>query len=168
MFRNEKGQFVRADQEPNLDDKIKEAEANLANLKAEREKALIAKREAESAVRKADATKVETAFREMNTARKNYNDVEREAKEQFNKTMALARKIYNEKVDPEIKKVEEAQNKYKAELEEFQKNHKNYHMTLSDPENDCTQTLISNSLDRSFADSLFDMFWNAAVSLISD
>ena len=168
MFRNEKGQFVRADQEPNLDDKIKEAEANLANLKAEREKALTAKREAESAVRKADATKVETAFREMNTARKNYTDVEREAKEQFNKTMALARKIYNEKVDPEIKKVEEAQNKYKAELEEFQKNHKNYHMTLSDPENDCTQTLISNSLDRSFADSLFDMFWNAAVSLISD
>ena len=158
MLRNEKGQFV-ADQEPNLDDKIKEAEANLANLKAEREKALTAKREAESAVRKADATKVETAFREMNTARKNYNNVEREAKEQFNKTIALARKIYNEKVDPEIKKVEEAQNKYKAELEEFQKNHKNYHMTLSDPENDCTQTLISNSVDRSFMDSLFDAFW---------
>lgn len=159
MCRNEKGQFVKADEETNLDEKIKETEANLANLKAEREKALAAKRESESAVRKADATKVETAFREMNTARKNYNNVEREAKEQFNKAVALARKIYNEKVDPEIKKVEEAQNKYKAELEEFQKNHKNYHMTLSDPENDCTQTLISNSVDRSFMDSLFDALW---------
>lgn len=159
MFRNEKGQFVKADQEPNLDDKIKEAEANLANLKAEREKALIAKREAESAVRKADATKVETAFREMNTARRNYNNVEREAKEQFNKAVMEARKIYNDTIDPAAKKVDEAQTNYQTELREFQKNHKDYHMTLRDPENDCTQTLISNTTDRSFMDSLFDAFW---------
>ena len=50
MCRNEKGQFIKADvikadiikadEETNLDEKIKEAEANLANLKVEREKAL--------------------------------------------------------------------------------------------------------------------------------
>ena len=147
------------EKELNLDNQIAEAEKALADLKNQKAKQEEEKRLAERDNRKADATKVETAFREMNTARKNYNNVEREAKEQFNKTIALARKIYNEKVDPEIKKVEEAQNKYKAELEEFQKNHKNYHMTLSDPENDCTQTLISNSVDRSFMDSLFDAFW---------
>lgn len=159
MCRNEKGQFVKADEETNLDEKIKETEANLANLKAEREKALAAKREAESAVRKADATKVETAFREMNTARKNYNNVERAAKETFNKAVMEARKIYNDTVAPEAKKVDEAQTNYQTELREFQKTHKDYHMTLRDPENDCTQTLISNSVDRSFMDSLFDAFW---------
>jgi hypothetical protein len=146
------------EKELNLDNQIAEAEKALADLKNQKAKQEEEKRLVERDNRKADAQKVEVAFRAMNTARKNYNDVEAKAKRDFNKKVLEAKKVYNDAISEEAKKVDEAQANYQTELREFQKNHKDYHLTLRDPDNDCTQTLISNSFDKDFMDSIFNFF----------
>ena len=146
------------EKELNLDNQIAEAEKALADLKNQKAKQEEEKRLAERDNRKADAQKVEAAFRAMNTARRNYNAAEAKAMREFNKKVLEAKKAFDNAFSEEAKKVDEAQANYQAELREFQKNHKDYHLTLRDPDNDCTQTLISNSFDKAFMDSIFNFF----------
>ena len=104
------------------------AEKELAEKLAKQKEAAVAK--------KADATKVEEAFKARNAARRTYNDRIVEAKKVYNTILEEAKKSFNDTVAAATKEKDVAEKDYDAALKEFTTKHpEGYHMTLKDGDN---------------------------------
>ena len=102
-------------------------------IAAEEEVALAEAKKAEAATqKKADASKVEEAFKEMNAAKKAFNTTVDEASKIYAEEMKAAKDKYVATVDQAEVAYLEAEKKYKENLKAFSDKHGNFHMTLKD------------------------------------
>lgn len=127
--------------------KLFETEKEL--LVAEKEVAEAEAKKAELAKnKKADANKVEDAFKARNAARREYNTKVMDARKVYNTALAEAKKAFNEALNEAASAKDKAEETYNAALKEFTDKHpEGYHMTLKDGDNVMT---ISNSSDKQF------------------
>lgn len=107
-----------------------------ALVKAEKELAEAETKKAEASLqKKADAEKVEEAFKVRNEARREFNAKLLELRKEYNATVTAAKEHY-EKAAAEITEIkDQAEKLYSDALAEFTKKHKNYHLTLKDGDN---------------------------------
>ena len=102
-------------------------------IAAEEEVALAEAKKAETATqKKADASKVEEAFKEMNAAKKAFNTTVDEASKIYAEEMKAAKDKYVTTVDQAEVAYLEAEKKYKENLKAFSDKYGNFHMTLKD------------------------------------
>lgn len=115
--------------------KLFETEKEL--IAAEKELADKEAKKAEAAKeKKAEALKVEEAFKARNAARRTYNDRIVEAKKVYNTILEEAKKAFNDAVTAATKEKDAAEKIYDAALKEFTTKHpEGYHMTLKDGDN---------------------------------
>ena len=107
---------------------LKAAEKELAEKLAKQKEAALAK--------KAEALKVEEAFKARNAARRVYNDRIVEAKKVYNTILEEAKKAFNDAVAAATKEKDVAEKNYDVALKEFTTKHpEGYHMTLKDGDN---------------------------------
>ena len=106
---------------------LKNAEIEVAAEKAKKEEAALAK--------KADATKVEEAFKANNDAKREYNAKIVAARKMYNETVVAAKKAYEDAVNDATKVKDAAEKVYDEVLKEFTRKHESYHMTLRDGDN---------------------------------
>lgn len=118
---------------------------------AEKEIADAEAQKAEAAkVKKADAQKVEDAFKANNAAKREYNTKIVAARKMYNETVVAAKKAYDEAINDATTAKDAAEKAYDAALKEFTSKYESYHMTLKDEDNvvtlssqvDSTNTLI--------------------------
>ena len=115
-------------------EELKEAEAAFkAEQKAKEDKA---------AAKKADAQKVEVAYKELNAARKAYKEDLLAMTEAYQKALATLKADFEADKEKIQKALANAESKYAAALKEFTDKHDNYHMTLKD--GDFETTISSN------------------------
>lgn len=115
-------------------EELKEAEAAFkAEQKAKEDKA---------AAKKADAQKVEVAYKELNAARKAYKEDLLAMTEAYQKALATLKADFESDKEKVQKVLADAEAKYAAALKEFTDKHDNYHMTLKD--GDFETTISSN------------------------
>jgi hypothetical protein len=102
-------------------------------LKAEEVAELEARAKAEAAAaKKADANKVEEAFKKVNEAKKIMNETIDVASKTYAEEMKAAKDKYIATVDQAEIAYLAAEKEYKEKLSEFSKAHGNFHMTLKD------------------------------------
>jgi hypothetical protein len=102
-------------------------------LKAEEAAELEARAKAEAAAaKKADANKVEEAFKKVNEAKKIMNETIDVASKTYAEEMKAAKDKYIATVDQAEIAYLTAEKEYKEKLSEFSKAHGNFHMTLKD------------------------------------
>lgn len=136
-------------------DELKAAEE--AHKKAEEEK------QAKALAKKQDAVKVEDAFKNLNSAKHEYNAKRAEIVEAYTKAVAEAKKIAKEQLQEVTAKLEEAEKGYSNALSEFNKSHpEGFHITLRDGDS-VTTISQSNKLEDyfdfgGFFDSFFKWF----------
>ena len=117
---------------------LKEAES--AYKKAEEEKA------AKALAKKADATKVEDAFKAVNAARREYINVRTEVSKAYAKAVAEAKRLAQEQLDKAQAVVDDAETAYSEALHEFNVNHpEGFHLTLRDDQTGSVATISQNS-----------------------
>lgn len=115
-------------------EELKEAEAAFkAEQKAKEDKA---------AAKKAEAQKVEVAYKELNAARKAYKEDLLAMTEAYQKALATLKADFESDKEKVQKVLADAEAKYAAALKEFTDKHDNYHMTLKD--GDFETTISSN------------------------
>jgi phage-related protein len=124
--------------------KLYESEKEL--IMAEKEVAAAEEKKAETAkAKKADALKVEDAFKANNDAKREYNAKVLAARKAYNETVAAAKKAFDEAVNDATKIKENAENIYDAALKEFTSKHpEGYHLTLKDGDNVMTVSSQGN------------------------
>ena len=104
--------------------------AEEAVLKAKEEQA------AEKAARKAEANKVEDAFKARNAARRKHNEEFLAAKKAYNTALVEAKKAFDDAVAKSTAAIDKAEAAYSAALTEFTSKHpEGYHLTLKDGDN---------------------------------
>lgn len=109
--------------------------------------------------KKADAKKVEEAFKAVNAAKKTYEAEALEAQKACAKIIADAKAAYAQAVEASRKKVEAAEAKYAEAVKDFTAKHpEGYHMTLRDGD---TITSISHAA----YDSMVHDFYNSFLKL---
>lgn len=112
--------------------KMFNSEADLHNA----EKALVAKqadKQKQAIERKADAVKVEDAFKAMNVAKKAYSETVTKAAKAYDEAVKNAKLAYNNAIEGVEKNYTDAEDKYNSELKTFiAKNPSGYHLTLKD------------------------------------
>lgn len=116
----------------------------LEELQAAEEKVLMEQEAKAKAVaeRKADASKVEEAFKARNAARHSYNEEIVNAKKAYNTAVLEAKKAFEDAVTKASASKDAAEEKYSAALKEFTGKHpEGYHLTLKDGDN---VTVLSN------------------------
>lgn len=129
-------------------------EAEDALKRAEEEK------KAKADARKAEASKVEEAYKKLNAAKAGYNDSVIAAKKVYLEIVNKAKKEYAEKVAEAEKAVHDADEAYDSALKEFNKAHpEGFHITLRDGDNVTTLSSKSGSFYSDFSD-LFDFFFS--------
>lgn len=131
-------------------DELKEAEAvYYAELKAKEDKA---------AQKKADAVKVEEAFKALNVARKDYKDNILATTQQYSENLAALKKSFEAAKEAEKKTLAAAEEQYANALKAFtDKYPEGYHLTLKD--GDFETTLSSKtSTQKDAYDSLDEIF----------
>ena len=144
-----------------IDELMEAEEAYYAKLKAKEDKA---------AEKKADATKVEEAFKKLNAARKSYKDNLNEATQIYSKGLLDLKEGY-EKTCKTIKDTfAAAEADYKNALKAFTDKYDSYHLSLKDGDFETTissQTSGTNraTINRSAFDSkriadIFDLIFN--------
>lgn len=111
-------------------DTVEELEAAEAEHAAE----LKAKEDA-AALKKAEANKVEEAFKARNAAVVEYNTKVMAARKEYNGALAAAKKAFEEAVAEATKVKNTAEQTFDTALKEFTKKHGSYHMTLKDGDN---------------------------------
>jgi galactokinase len=138
-------------------EELKLAEADYyAELKAKEDKA---------AVKKADAKKVEDAFRALNAARKTYKEDLTTLTNEYSESMANLKKAYELGTADIREKLSAAENAYKAALKEFTNAYpEGYHVTLRDGDFETTidskTSANSNSAKPTGLFDLFDLFFS--------
>ena len=85
-----------------------------------------------AAAKKADASKVEEAFKKVNESKKAMNATIDEASKVYAEEMRAAKDKYLATVDQAEQAYIQAEKEYKERLSEFSKAHGNFHMTLKD------------------------------------
>lgn len=136
-------------------EELREAEAvYYAEIKAKEDKA---------AAKKADAQKVEEAFRALNLARKNYKEAMAQLTEEYSKALSDIKKAFEAGKSDIQAKLATAEEDYSKALKEFTDKHQQYHLTLRDGD---FETTISGSKSQNIkkADSdllnIFDLLFN--------
>jgi hypothetical protein len=142
---------------------LKEPFDNLAALR-EAEEAYKAKQKAKedaAVVRKADAAKVEDAFKAFNAAKRTYREENTRLTKMYADAIKGVHLEYQERTEANKKMLRDAEAAYHTALKEFTNKHESYHMTLRDPETDC-ETMISYDKKSSDAikDTIFDLFFD--------
>ena len=120
------------------------------------------------AAKKADAQKVEDAFKAMNAARKVYKENLAQLTTEYTNALTELRKTYEHGANDIREKMAAAENAYKTALKEFTDKYDSYHLSLKDgdfettiesnrsvKQNATNSTVKSNSLL-----DLFDLFFN--------
>jgi rRNA maturation endonuclease Nob1 len=128
-------------------EELKEAEAAYyAEIKAKENKA---------AAKKADAQKVEDAFKALNLARKEYKEKLTQLTEEYSKALTDLKKAFEVgKADIQAK-LAEAEDNYSKALKEFTDKHDSYHMCLKDGD---FETTISGSRTKNTDTNLLNIF----------
>lgn len=98
-------------------------EAHFAKLKAKEDKA---------AQKKADALKVEDAFRALNQARRDYKEKLTQLTAEYTESLAELRKAFDLGKKDIRNALANAEEAYSAALKEFTDKHEQYHFTLRD------------------------------------
>ena len=136
--------------------------------KAEAEvKAALVKKEETAALRKAEAVKVEDAFKARNEARRVYNYKALELRKAYNEALKKARDEFEAGLEDSAKELKAKEAEYDAALSEFIKKHpEGYHLTLKDGDNVST---FSGNGDPTIAASFDDLqkFWDKFFDLLS-
>lgn len=115
-------------------DELRAAEAkHFAELKAKEDKA---------ASKKADAKKVEDAFKALNLARKNYKEDLTQLTQEYSEALANTKKAFEVGKADIQSKLAAAEDAYAKELKEFTSKYEQYHITLKDGD---FETTISGS-----------------------
>ena len=115
--------------------KLYETEEDLKNAEIE-VAAEKAKKEEAAAVKKADALKVEEAFKANNAAKREYNTKIVAARKMYNETIAAAKKAFDEAVSDAATAKNSAEELYDKVLKDFIAKHpEGYHLTLKDGDN---------------------------------
>ena len=127
----------------------------------------VADREAKKAEaaknKKADAAKVEEAFKVRNAARRAYNEAIVQLKKDYNTAIMEAKKTFDEAVAEAVKVKDAAEDSYNKALKEFTDKHsEGYHVTLKDGDNVVT---LSSSSDK-VSDGIFKEYNNLLDSLL--
>ena len=124
--------------------KLYETEEDLRNAEIAVAEAEAKKAEA-AAVKKADALKVEEAFKAVNDAKREYNAKVVAARKMYNETVANAKKAFDEAVSDASGVLNTAEKLYDEVLKDFIAKHpEGYHLTLKDGDNVVT---YSNQTD---------------------
>ena len=126
-------------------------EAYYAKQKAKEEKA---------ASKKADAVKVEEAFKQLNAARKDFKEQLLLVTENYTNELKALKAAFEESKDLVEKRLAYAETKYQDALKEFNEKHGQYHMCLRD--GDFETTIIKEASEkegiRKLDSSLYDIF----------
>lgn len=133
-------------------EELREAEAAYrAELKAKEDKA---------AIKRADAKKVEDAFKAMNAARKEYKQKLTQLTKEYAESLDNLKKAYELGQKDIQSQLANAEESYQAALKEFTTKYNSYHLTLKD--GDFETTISGNNsgkkVDADIA-SLFDMLF---------
>jgi hypothetical protein len=118
------------------------------------------KKKLASEQKKADASKVEEAFKAHNAAKVAYNTKVAEAHKKYSTAINEAKKEYNSVVtvaNEELNKSEEA---FNTALSEFTKKHGSYHMTLKDGDNVMTVSNQNETLSLSATDDFVNYIFD--------
>lgn len=126
----------------------------------EAEEAYYAKQKAKedaAAQKKADALKVEDAFKALNAARRTYKEDLAQLTKEYCEALDTLKKSYNlgqEDIRNKLAATEEA---YQTALKEFTDKYENFHLTLKDSD---FETTISGSSYKSNNKNADDAIWN--------
>lgn len=125
-------------------DKLFDTEKELKAAEKADAEAKAKKEEAKKLV-KADAAKVEEAFKAKNAANRKYNSEVVELRKAYNIAVSNARKVFEESIEAAAKSRDEAEKAYTTALKEFQNAHpEGYHLTLKDGNNVTSVTTARN------------------------
>ena len=109
-------------------DELKAAEEEFK--KAEEEK------QAKSLAKKQDAVKVEEAFKNLNSAKKVYNERRAKIITEYNEALRAAKEDCLKKLDEVSKEIDDAEKQYDAALKAFNDAHpEGFHLTIKDGDN---------------------------------
>jgi chromosome segregation ATPase len=138
---------------------------------AEAEEAYYAKLKAKedaAAQKKADATKVEEAFKALNAARKAYKEERATLTKEYSEALADLKKAFEAGVADIHNTLAAAEETYSAALKEFTDKYQQYHITLKDGDFETTisssQSKMSNDkleADRKVVSDLFSLLFGA-------
>ena len=102
-------------------------------------------KEDKAAQKKADAQKVEDAFKALNAARRTFKEKTTQLCEEYSAELATLKKAFELGQKDLESALASAESAYKTALKEFQDKYENYHMTLKDGD---FETTISNQVKR--------------------
>ena len=119
----------------------------LDELKAEEQKYYdeLKAKEDKASQKKADAQKVEDAFKALNAARRTFKEKTTQLCEEYSAELATLKKAFELGQKDLESALANAESTYKTALKEFQDKYENYHMTLKDGD---FETTISNQVKR--------------------
>lgn len=133
-------------------DELKEAEE--AYKKAEEEK------QAKALARKEDASKVEEAFKNLNSIKQSYNEERAKIVSDYYSALQSIKKDYNDKLDNIAQKIDEAEESYNKALRDFNEAHpEGFHLTIKDGNNLVSVTRDVNTID-DFTQFNFGELWD--------
>lgn len=135
---------------------LREAEKKYyAELKAKEDKA---------ATKKADAKKVEDAFRDLNSARKQYKEKLTQLTEEYTKALTDLKQAFELGKKDIHDTLAAAEDNYAKELKEFTEKYDQYHMTLKGDDFETTisgcRTKNTKKTDSDIVKNLFDLLFS--------
>jgi hypothetical protein len=130
----------------------------------EAEKAFYAKQKAKedvAALKKADAQKVEDAFKALNAARKSYKEDLTQLTKEYAESLENLKKAFELGKKDIHDKLATAEDVYSAALKEFTTKYDSYHVTLKDGDFETTlsKQTSENTLEKKPID-IFDLFFS--------
>ena len=138
--------------------------AELAKAEAAHYDKLKAKEDA-AAQKKADAKKVEDAFKALNVARKAYKEDLTQLTKEYAESLEALKKAYELGKKDIHSKLADAESAYSAALKEFTGKYESYHLSLKDGDFETTisnqvKELPKKSVDYADVSKLFDILFN--------
>lgn len=127
-------------------------------------------KEDKAKAKKADAKKVEDAFKALNAARKEYKEDLVRLTNEYSEQLAHLKGAFEANKKSIHDKLATAEDNYKKELKEFTDKHEQYHLTLKDGDfettisGSCTKAkdakkFTANTSDQSGLFNIFDLFF---------
>ena len=157
----------------NFDAEIERLKKELAAVETEKANKELEEKKIAAEARKADAGKVEEAFKNLNATTKENNMIVAEARQTYLNIVRQAEEDYKKVIDSRNTILKSAQDKYDAALNEFIKNHpEGYHLTLKD--GDTTQTISSQVVNQDifgyddFVNDIFEFMYNKNKKIIDN
>ena len=137
-------------------EELRAAEAKHFNeLKAKEDKA---------AAKKADALKVEEAFKALNAARKHYKEDLTQLTKEYSEALTNIKKAFETGKKDITSKLAAAEDTYNAALKDFTSKHEQYHLTLKDGDFETTISgstkVQENKKENTDLINLFDLLFN--------